>query len=127
MEILFAAHSGTRYLVFLAGLVALAWFTWGKAAGRPFARPAPALLAAFIGLLDLQVLLGLALLFGGRRPAAVWGHLAVMITAAIVIHVIAARHKRRPRPAGYGLPLIGVALTLALIVLGILSTGRPIF
>ena len=126
LETLFAVHSGVRYLVLLAGLVALVWFAWGKVGGRQFTRPAPALLAGFIGLLDVQVLLGIALLIGGRRPPAIWGHLACMVLAAIAIHAVAKAHKGHPQPAGYGLPLFGVALSLALIALGILSIGRPI-
>jgi len=126
METLFAAHSGLRYLVLLAGVVALAWFGWGKLAGRPFVRPAPALLAAFTGLFDLQLLLGLALLVGGRRPPAVWGHVALMLSAAVVLHVLGRVHKRRPEPRGHGLPLLAVALTLVFVVVGILSIGRAI-
>jgi hypothetical protein len=48
-----------------------------------------------------------------------------MLTAAAVIHVVSARQKRR-LPRNHGLPLVGVALTLALIVVGILAIGRPI-
>lgn len=126
MDILFAAHSGLRYLVLLAGVVALAWFAWGKLGSRPFVRPAPALLAAFTGLVDLQALLGIVLLVGGRRPPIVWGHVALMLIAVVALHLAAGIHKRRPRPAGHGLPLLGVALALGLILVGILSLGRPI-
>ncbi|HYO45859.1 MAG TPA: hypothetical protein VEY33_04140 [Gemmatimonadota bacterium] len=123
MDILFSAHSGVRYLVLFSGLIALAWFVWGKAAGRPFTRPAPALLAVFIGLFDIQILLGLALLIGGRRPPGIWGHVALMLSAGVFVHVI---NKRRKGKTGYGLPLLGVAGALALIVVGILSIGRPL-
>jgi uncharacterized membrane protein YphA (DoxX/SURF4 family) len=123
MEMLFAAHSGMRYLVLFLGLIALAWFVWGKASGRPFTRPAPALLAAFIGFLDIQVLLGLALLIGGHRPPEIWGHVILMIAAVTFAHVM---NKRRKRAPGYGLPLLAVAGALALIVVGIVSIGRPI-
>lgn len=126
MDTLFAAHSGLRYLVLLAGLVALAWFVWGKLSGRPFVRPAPALLAVFTGLVDLQMLLGIALLAGGLRPPIVWGHVALMVSAVVALHLVGGIHKRRPQPRGYGLPLIGVALALTLILVGILSLGRPI-
>ena len=126
MDMLFAAHSGTRYLVLFLGLIALAWFARGALGRRPFVRPSPAILTGFVGFLDFQILLGIALVIGGRRPPAVWGHLAVMLTAAVVVHVLAARHKRRPRPAGHGLPLLAVAITLALVVVGILAVGRPI-
>jgi len=123
MEFLFAAHSGVRYLVLFSGVVALAWFVWGKAAVRPFTRPASTLLAVFMAVLDIQVLLGLALLFGGRRPPGIWGHVALMLSAAVFVHVI---KKRRPHPAGYGLPLLTVAVALVLILVGILSISRPI-
>jgi uncharacterized membrane protein YphA (DoxX/SURF4 family) len=123
MEMLFAAHSGMRYVVLFTGLIALAWFVWGKASGRPFTRPAPALLAAFIGFLDIQVLLGLALLIGGHRPPGIWGHVAVMAAAVTFAHV---KKRRAKRTAGYGAPLLAVAVALALIVVGILSIGRPI-
>ena len=126
IETLFAVHSGVRYLVLLAGLIALAWFAWGKVRNRPFDGLAPALLAGFTGLLDVQVLLGLSLLIGGRRPPVIWGHVACMVLAAIAIHSVVKAHRRRPRPTEYGLPLFGVALALTLIVLGILAIGRPI-
>jgi hypothetical protein len=125
MDMLFAAHSGVRYLVLLAGVIALVWFARGALARRPFVRPSPAILAGFVGFLDLQILLGLALVIGGRRPAAVWGHLTVMLAAAAVIHVVSARQKRRS-PGGHGLPLVGVTLTLALVLVGILAIGRPL-
>lgn len=123
MEMLFAAHSGLRYLVLFSGLLALAWFAWGKATGRPFARPAPALLTAFVGFLDVQALLGIALLIGGHRPPGIWGHVALMAAAVTFAHVMKKRSKRM---AGYGAPILAVAGALALVVVGILSIGRPI-
>ena len=126
METLFAVHSGVRYLVLFAGVIALVWFAWGKVRNRSFGGPAPALLAVFTGVLDVQVLLGISLLIGGRRPPAIGGHVACMVLAAIAIHSTARTHGRRPQPKGYGLPLFGVALALALIVLGILAIGRRV-
>lgn len=125
MDVLFAAHSGIRYLVLFSGLVALAWLAAATLRRRPFDRPSRALLAGFVGFLDLQILLGIALVIGGRRPAAVWGHLIVMLIAAAVGHGVAARQRKRadPRPE---IALVGVAITLALVVAGILAIGRPI-
>ena len=123
MEMLFSAHSGLRYLVLFSGLLALAWFAWGKATDRPFARPAPALLVAFVGFLDVQALLGIALLIGGHRPPGIWGHVALMAAAVTLAHVM---NKRAKRTTGYGAPILAVAGALALIVMGILSIGRPI-
>lgn len=123
MEALFAAHSGTRYLVLLAGLVALLWFVWGLGTNRPFSRPAPAVFAVFIGLLDLQTLMGIVLLVGGHRPPGIWGHVACMVSAVALAH---SMKKASRRTRGYGRPLLGVAGALALIVVGILAIGRPI-
>jgi uncharacterized membrane protein YphA (DoxX/SURF4 family) len=123
MDALFAAHSGTRYLVLLVGLIALVWFVWGLSTNRPFARPAPAIFAVFVGLLDLQALMGIVLLVGRHRPAAIWGHVACMILALILAH---AMKKSSRTQAGYGRPLLGVAGALALIVVGILAIGRAI-
>lgn len=123
MDALFAAHSGTRYLVLVAGLIALLWFAWGLGTKRAFSRPAPAMLAVFVGLLDLQVLMGIALLIGGRRPPGIWGHVVVMVLAVILAHWM---KKSSRTSTGYGGPLFGVAGALALIVVGILAIGRAI-
>lgn len=127
MTMLFQAHSGLRYLVLLAGVIALLWFLVGWLRRRPYGPPAPAALAAFLGLLDLQALLGIVMWIGGRRPAGSVDHLVSMVSAVVVLHLVVASQRRRPRPAGFGLPLAGVAFTLVLIVLGIHLLGRPIF
>lgn len=126
MEILFHAHSGLRYLVLAAGAIALVWFLAGKAKGRPWVRPAPALLAVLIGLVDLQVLLGIVLYAAGRTAPGIIGHLALMVSAAVALHLTSVLQRRRPQPAGYGLPLAGVALALALVALGIAAIGRSV-
>ena len=123
MDALFAAHSGTRYLVLLAGLVALLWFVWGLGTNRPFARPASVMFAVFVGLLDLQGLMGIVLLVGGHRPPGIWGHVALMVLALALAH---SMKKASRRSTGFGRPLLGVAGALALIVVGILAIGRPI-
>jgi uncharacterized membrane protein YphA (DoxX/SURF4 family) len=123
MDALFAAHSGTRYLVLLAGLIAALWFVWGLGTNRPFSRPAPALFAVFVGLLDLQVLMGIVLLIGGHRPPGIWGHVVLMVLAVTFAHAV---KKSSRRSTGFGRPLLGVAGALALIVVGILAIGRTI-
>jgi len=127
MTMLFQAHSGLRYLVFLAGVVALVWFLAGWISRKSYRAPAPAALAAFLGLLDLQALLGIALWIGGRRPPGVVDHLVAMLSAVVVLHLVAVSVRRRTPPGGFGLPLAGVTAALALLVLGIHLLGRPIF
>ena len=123
MDALFAAHSGTRYLVLLVAVIALLWFVWGLGTNRAFSRPAPTIFTVFVALLDLQALMGIVLVIGGHRPPGIWGHVALMILAVTLAH---SMKRSTRRSTGYGRPLLGVAGALALIVVGILAIGRPI-
>jgi uncharacterized membrane protein YphA (DoxX/SURF4 family) len=83
---------------------------------------------AFAGLLDLQILLGAALVLGGRFPDAVVGHLVLMLLAAVVAHgssIVARRSADERREVV--IRLAGVALSLLLIVGGIMAIGRSVF
>ena len=126
MNALFHAHSGLRYLVLLAALSALVVLAYSVTTRRT-TRAARVLPAIFTGLLDLQILLGIALLMGGLMPDAVVGHLALMLLAAVVAHgssIVAKRaHDERRESV---IRLGGVALTLVLIVAGILAIGRGV-
>ena len=125
MTALFHAHSGLRYLVLLAGAVALAWFLYGWARGKPFAPPAPAILTALIGLIDLQIVLGFVLYIGGRTAPWILLHLGLMLAAAGVLHFTSIMRRRRA-PAGYALPLAGTVLAIVLMIGGILALGREV-
>jgi len=57
------AHSWLRWFVLLVGLVAIARAIVGRSSGRPWDRADDRLGAAFVGLLDLQLLIGLVLYF----------------------------------------------------------------
>jgi heme A synthase len=126
MNALFHAHSGLRYLVLLAALGALLALAHALASRRT-TRPARVLPAVFTGLLDLQITLGIALVMGGLMPDAVVGHLALMLLAATVAHGSAIMAKRaHDDRRELVVRLAGVALTLALIVGGILAIGRGV-
>lgn len=121
MSVLFHAHSGLRYLVLLVAFAAVVWFLWGWLARRPLDRPGRVVMAVYVGLVDLQVLIGLVLFFGGRRPPGILGHLALGILAAVVLHLASALGRRQPAAARHGLPLAGVLLATTLIVAAILA------
>ncbi|MFO7892442.1 MAG: hypothetical protein R6U63_01805 [Longimicrobiales bacterium] len=127
-EILFHAHSGLRYLVLLAGLLSLSYSLTAALRGQAWGQPGRLFLSAFVGVMDLQVLIGLILVFIRAFYPALWGHLSMMIVAAVVGHVALAINKRRPpERQSHWLAVIGAAVPLILIVGGILSIGRPIF
>ncbi len=127
-DILFHAHSGVRYLVLLAAIVAVILLAAGRASGKPFAGGPRIAASAFAGLLDLQVLLGIGLALTGIFYSALAGHILMMILAAAAAHVLLARAKKEADPRrAHATALIGIALALVLIVGGILSIGRGVF
>ncbi|QRK08314.1 hypothetical protein JQX13_51770 [Archangium violaceum] len=127
MRPLFYAHSGLRYLVLLMGLIAVAYFAFGLATKRPVDKSVRIIGSSFAGLLDTQVLLGVILL-GAGWPfyPALWGHIVMMVAAAVLAHVMLVMNRKRPNP-GYLLPLIGVGGALLLILGGIMAIGRSPF
>lgn len=128
MEFLFAAHSGLRYLVLLAAAAALAYLVYGWLARRPYDRAARILTAVFVGVLDLQVLLGILLLLVRPFYPALSGHVVMMLLAAAAAHGFSVAARRREVPgARYRLAATGVALALLLVVGGIFAIGRGLF
>ncbi|WP_434388569.1 hypothetical protein [Melittangium boletus] len=126
MNVLFKAHSGLRYLVLVVGLLAVVYFVSGLVSKRPADKKVRILGSSFAGLLDTQILLGLVLLGSGWPfQPMLWGHLSLMLLAAVLAHVLLVVNRRRPQP-GFLLPLIGVGGALLLISLGILAIGRGV-
>lgn len=120
MEMIFHAHSGLRYLVLLAGGMAAVWFARGWIVGDRFRGAAKVLMRSFVGLLDLQIALGLILLIAGTRPPGIGGHAMLMVIAAVVAHLASITNRRRDEP-GHSVPLVGVLLSMTLVVGGILA------
>lgn len=126
-NMLFYAHSGLRFLVLLAALIAIAVLLWGWSARRPFEGQSRAVTAVFTGVLDLQVTLGILLVFFRPWYGKLMGHLVMMIAAAMAAHALTvyARKQTDPRRM-HMISLIGVALALLLILGGIMSIrGNP--
>lgn len=127
-NILFHAHSGLRYLVLLSGLLVLTFSLTSALRGHEWDRPGRLFLGIFVGLLDLQILMGLILIIVRVFYPALWGHLSMMILAAVVAHVALIMNKRRPpERQSHWVAVVGSGLALVLIVGGILAIGRPIF
>ncbi|HSU96237.1 MAG TPA: hypothetical protein VLI40_03355 [Gemmatimonadaceae bacterium] len=126
MNLLFSAHSGLRYIVLLAGVAALAALAYSVATGRSM-RPARIMSNSFAGLLDLEVVLGIALVMGGIFPDAVTGHLMLMLLAAIVTHAaIVVGQQSSSERRELGIRLGGIVLALVIIFAGIMAIGQSI-
>jgi heme A synthase len=126
VNVLYHAHSGLRYLVLLAALVAVISLGYSLVTARGL-RIAFASATTFTGLLDLQILLGVGLVIGGLFPDAVAGHLALMVFAAVAAHatsIIGRRSSNDRRELA--IRLVGVTLAAALIIGGILAIGRSV-
>ena len=125
MSTVFYLHSGIRYLVLLAAVAALAYLLFGLATRRDFDKLAGALTGAYVGFLDLQVLIGVVLyLLVPSRPALM-GHAIMMLAAVTVGHVANIMNKRREQKS-YGVAFGGVAVSLLLVGGGIMAIGRAI-
>lgn len=125
--ILLYAHSGIRYLILLAGVLALGYALWGLARRRPYDATMRRLAMAFAGLIHLQIVLGVGLLFTGRFAPAVTGHILLMVLAAAAAQVVPSIMRRRPPEERTWMPhVVSTAAALVLIAVGILSIGRPI-
>ena len=124
---LFAAHSGLRFLVLLAGLFVVLHALVGFFGKREYSAAMARLAAVFTGLLHLQVLTGIAVLFTRPFYTAIIGHLFLMLAAAGVAQLTSGIMKRRPQEQkSYGPHLVGAVLALALVAAGILAIGRGV-
>lgn len=127
MDFLFSAHSGTRYLVLLVGMITAIYALVGMAANRPFDRGALTLLRIFAGIIDLQIVLGIATIFARAWFPALIGHIVMMVAAAAVAHLGVVRLKKLPdAERRYGLLLASALIPLALMIGGILAIQRSI-
>jgi FtsH-binding integral membrane protein len=127
-NMLYQAHSGLRFLVLLAALIAIAVLLWGWSARRPFAGQSRAVTAVFTGVLDLQVTLGILLVFFRPWYGPLIGHLVMMIAAAFAAHGLTVYAKKQTDPRRmHMISLIGIALALLLILGGIMSIRNSPF
>ena len=104
----------------------MATLTYSLITGRPV-RANRSLSVAFTGLLDLQVLLGIGLLFVRPFFGALIGHLTMMLLAVATVHgasIWARRSSEKMR--ALAIRLGGVVAAFLCIVLGILAIGRSV-
>ena len=125
MNIVVTIHSLLRWLILLVAVVAIVKLGLGWRRGGPFDGMDRGVVAGYSGLLDLEALLGLVLLFGDAIflgegfPMLRILHAIVMILAVVSAH-LSARWRRSPAPVRYRTSLAAIAGSLALIVVGII-------
>ena len=127
--ILYMTHAGLRYLILLAGVAALVRAGHGLVTGAPYDKAMRVLGGIFAGLIHLQILLGLGLLFARQFYPALIGHVMLMVFAAVAAQIVPSVMRRRPEEERtYGPHVVGTLVALGLIVAGILAVpGGTVF
>lgn len=116
MEILETIHGLVRWLILAAGLFGLGL---ALAGGRE--RRALTLSAIFVGLLDLQLLLGAVLfIFFREARTGATAHALVMFGAIALAHVLRVRIRKAPAENRRTPLILGFLLPLVVIVPGFL-------
>jgi hypothetical protein len=145
---LLVVHSTWRWLVVALGLIVLWRFASGWRARRPFGRADARWSGAFMGAVDVQLLLGAVLWWLSPYGALVrtafaasmkdalvrfWGleHPVTMLVAVAVVHIGNARAKRRGEGwQRHRTLLIGLAIWVVLVAAAFpwpgLARGRPL-
>ena len=122
MTIFLTIHSINRWLIVIASLIAIIFFVKDILAKTSISKNARIFSSLFGGLMDLQLLLGLAAfalpnIMGDRND-----HAGIMFAAVIVSHLPAIFKKKNP--ANYPAIMLGaIVLALVLIVVGIVPIG----
>lgn len=121
MEFLLTLHGEFRWLVALAGGVAVVKFGIGWARRAEFKGIDRGLMAAFTGLLDVNMLFGLVLLFGltGGLPPQRIEHATTMILAIVVAHLSMIWRKSDDSSRKFRNNLIVVVVALTLVVVAV--------
>jgi hypothetical protein len=133
-SLILGLHSLVRWAIVAVGLAAVAILAIRLAKKGSFDGPSRGLTAAFSGLMDLQMLLGLiffiwngldlGMLFNFGKPFIRhrWEHLLVMVLAVAAAHQ-PARWKDEPDALRLRNTLLAIVTSLALVVIGVLILG----
>jgi hypothetical protein len=125
-KILYAAHSGWRWVALLATLVAIGYGLWGWLGGRSWTAQGRKIALFATIALDIQLLGGLLLYVVGERwsksfaPSIRFEHPTIMLLALAAVHITGARLKRGTNTGGrYRLLALGTTIALVLIIVAI--------
>lgn len=125
MDVVLTIHSLVRWAILLVAIAAIIKLAYGWLRAGTFDNIDRGLVMGYSGLLDLQALLGLVLLFGNGFllgegfPMPRILHGIVMILAVITGH-LAGRGKTDPATARYRRALTAIAASLVLVLVGII-------
>lgn len=123
MGTLMTIHGEVRWLVAILAVALIIKFAMGWLGRRNYTSLDRSLLTAYTILLDINVLLGLILLFFGPALVAAadrWEHAVTMLLAVIAGHMTAIWRRSTDSPTKYRNQLLMVALSLLLVFFGVI-------
>jgi hypothetical protein len=122
MQTLLTFHGEMRWLVGLATLAVLLRSVAGWLRAASFGKGDRVLMAVFTTLLDVNLLLGLVLLFGlpGEFPAYRLEHAFTMVLAVVVAHAWAGWKRSDNAALKFRNNLFVAVVVLALVLVGVL-------
>ncbi len=121
MSMLMRVHGDIRWLVAIVAAAVVIKFLIGWLGKKQYAPLDKTLLLVYTILMDINVLLGLILLFfAGGFSGARLEHATTMVLAAIAAHMTAVWRKSTDSPTKYRNQLLMVALSLLLVVMGVI-------
>ena len=129
LDFLLEVHSLVRWIIVAVSLIALIWFVLVWLRGMRNEKADRGLMAAFSGLIDLQVLLGIIYILwsgfaGAGFPRYRLEHAVTMIVAAVVAHQsMRWRNADAPIRARNNAALIALVLVLVFIGVSLLPQG----
>lgn len=126
-NVIFMAHSGVRYLALLIGVMVAAYAAIQMVRGKTYNETARRFGVSFAGIMDIQLLLGIANLLTRPFYPRLIGHIALMVLAVALAHIPPALNRRRPpEERSLALQLRYTIGALVLMAAGILAIGRSI-
>lgn len=122
MTFLLKFHGEMRWLVVLVGAIAIIKFASGWLRGADFEKLDRVLMLVFTILLDLNLLLGLALLFGlpGEWVPFRLEHATTMLLAVVAVHLSAMWRGSDDSAKKFRNNLIVILAAMALVAVGVI-------
>jgi hypothetical protein len=122
MDFILTLHGLVRWLVAIAGIIAIIKFAYGWLSKADYQAVDKRIMTAFTTTLDINLLLGSILLFGlgGGFPADRLEHATMMILAVITAHLSAIWRKSPNSAVKFRNNLIVVVVALLLVFMGVM-------
>ena len=126
MDVIYGLHSLNRWLVVAVAVVAIVKFALGWLQQRSFTGMDRGLASGFAGLMDLQLVLGLVLLFGLGVNRVRTTHMGYGIVAVILAH-LPALWRRSPDRIRFRNTLLAIVASVVVIIIGVSSLPQGWF